>query len=87
MKKGKTVKKNTAIQDLLEWIERVEGRGIETLSVAKVKERIRERIPMEKQRLSEFYSYGMIGETTFVNTLSQYKTPDTKNEENERKED
>jgi len=51
---GKTIKKNTAVQDLLEWIDRVEERGITQLSTEKIRERIKERIPLEKERMVNF---------------------------------
>lgn len=38
----------------MDYLDRVEERGIETLSVSKIRERILERIPMEKHRLIKF---------------------------------
>lgn len=53
-KPKKIVKTKTAICDLLEWIDRVEERGITQLSTEKIRERIKERISLEKQVIFSF---------------------------------
>lgn len=47
-------KVKTPIGDLLEYLDRVEGRDIHQLSIAKIRERVKERIPMEKERMIRF---------------------------------
>jgi len=44
----------TAVNDLLDWIDRVEERDIKTLSTEKIRERIKERLPLEKERIIRF---------------------------------
>lgn len=44
----------TAVNDLLDWIDRVESRDIKSLSTEKIKERIKERLPLEKERIIRF---------------------------------
>lgn len=75
--------KNTVIQDLIEWIDRVEDRGIKSLSTEKIRERIREHIPIEKSRLAEFHAAGQKG-ISFSDTYSIYKTPIVKPDDHEK---
>lgn len=44
----------TAVNDLLDWIDRVESRDIKQLSTDKIRERIKERLPLEKERIIRF---------------------------------
>tara|TARA_R110000868_G_scaffold119513_5_gene317293 strand:- start:25902 stop:26144 length:243 start_codon:yes stop_codon:yes gene_type:complete len=44
----------TAVNDLLDWIDRVESRDIKSLSTDKIRERIKERLPLEKERIIRF---------------------------------
>lgn len=46
----------TAINDLLDWIDRVEERGIKQLSTGKIRERIKERLPIEQRNMLKFQS-------------------------------
>lgn len=47
-------KVKTAIGDLLDYLDRVESRDIHTLSISKIRERVRERIPLERERMIRF---------------------------------
>lgn len=67
--------KNTVIQDLIEWLDRVEDRGIKSLSTEKIRERINERKVLEKNRLYEFHKAGSSGES-LANTVEKFKFPE-----------
>lgn len=47
-------KQKTPLGDILDYLDRVEGRDIHQLSIAKIRERVKERIPMEKERMIRF---------------------------------
>lgn len=47
-------KVKTALGDVLEYLDRVEGRGIDQVPVAKFRERIKERLALEKERMIRF---------------------------------
>lgn len=49
MKTKQSNKTETPIHDLLEWIDRVSDRGITYVSVERIRERITDRIPMERR--------------------------------------
>lgn len=57
----------TAVQDLIDWIDRVEERGITQLSTAKIRERLAERLPIEKDRMNRFVKEFVEVETGYMN--------------------
>ena len=81
-KPKKIVKTKTAICDLLEWIDRVEERGITQLSTEKIRERIKERVSMEKQVIFSFsdklLTSGSPRQEVFENHFIQDKSKSSK---------
>lgn len=47
-------KVKTALGDMLDYLDRVESRNISHLSISKIRERVKERLPLEKERIIRF---------------------------------
>jgi hypothetical protein len=52
-------KQKTPLGDILDYLDRVEGRDIHTLSIAKLRERVKERIPSEKKAMIKFANHAV----------------------------
>ncbi len=52
----------TVLQDLLEYLDRVESRGIETVSVAKFRQKVKSKLSKERAIITKAWSDGDVPE-------------------------